>query len=370
METRDIHDYAGRMQRAFNTILNSEISEKNKTLITKFKNFCIAQGLTHGRIAKHLWGLLVIGRILKKDFDVVNREDIESLVAELRSKEYSNSSLVDFNITIKKFYNWLKQYPPKQYPAEVRWLSTAKKDEQSRDPSEDLTIDEISKLADVAEHVRDKSLLWVLYETGARIGELLQIRIKDVRFDKLASVRIWGEKVKKWREVPLIQARADLATWLDVHPLRNDPDSYLWISIGTKNHNKPLAYGSVTRMLGILAEKSGIKKPINPHSFRHSRLSFLGDYLTDAQLGDFAGWQPGSKMTRVYVRPKMTKSAVLGIYGVQTEEKKILLDENICKICSNVNAPESKYCRHCGTVIDEKTALSIAVKTNSQQIEK
>jgi hypothetical protein len=120
-------------------------------------------------------------------------------------------------------------------------------------------------------------------------------------------------------------------------------------------------------MLGILASRAGIKKPTNPHSFRHSRLSFLGDYLTDSQLGDFAGWQPGSKMSRVYVRPKMTKSAILGIYGVKVEEKKVLLDENICKICNNVNAPESKYCRHCGIVIDEKTALSIAVKTNESK---
>lgn len=151
METRDIHNYAGRAERAFHAIQGSDFSEKNKILIGKFRNFCIAQGLTSGRIAKHLWGLLVIGRILKKDFDEVKREDIESLVAELRGKDYSSSSLVDFNITIKKFYNWLKQYPPKQYPAEVRWLSTAKKDEQSRDPSEDLTIDEVTALAEAAE---------------------------------------------------------------------------------------------------------------------------------------------------------------------------------------------------------------------------
>jgi integrase len=194
MERRDIHDYAGRAERAFNAILKSEISEKNKNIIGKFRNFCIAQGLTTGRIAKHLWGLLVIGRILKKAFDITTREDIESLVAELRSKDYSNSSLVDFNITIKKFYNWLKQYPPKQYPAEVRWLSTAKKDEHLRDPSEDLTLDEIRMLAEAAEHVRDKALLWVLYETGARVGELLQIRIKDVSFDKLGYCQNLGRE--------------------------------------------------------------------------------------------------------------------------------------------------------------------------------
>jgi integrase len=203
-----------------------------------------------------------------------------------------------------------------------------------------------------------------LYESASRVGELLQTRIKDVTFNHVTTIKIWGEKVKKWREVPLIQARADLAMWIDIHPLRNKPDSYLWVCIG-KNH-RPLAYNSVKVILKRLADKAGIKKPINPHSFRHSRLSFLGDYLTDSQLGDFAGWKPGSKMSRVYVRPKMTTNAILSIYGEKFEEEKKIVDQRICNICKNVNSPESKICRNCGTVLDVEVALSIAVsKTNS-----
>jgi len=366
MERQDIHDYLGREERAIRSIQASDMSEKNKEIISKFRNFCYAQGLTRGRIAKHLWGMLVIGRILKKDFDTATREDIEKLVSELRSHDYASSTMTDFNITIKKFYNWLRQYPPKQFPPEVRWLSTTKKDEQLRDPSEDLTIEEIKKLADVAEHPRDKALIWVLFESAARVGELLQTRIKDVTFNHVTTLKIWGEKVRKWREVPLIQGRADLAVWLDIHPLKNDPDSPLWLSRGSINHNKPLSYNAVKVILRRLAKKAGITKPINPHSFRHSRLSFLGDYLTDAQLGDFAGWKPGSRMSRVYVRPKMTNNAILSIYGEKFEEEKKIFDQRICKVCRNVNSPESKICRNCGTVIDVETILSMAVSKTNQ----
>lgn len=366
MERRDIHDYLGREERAMRSVQSSSMSERNKEIISKFRNFCFAQGLTRGRIAKHLWGMLVMGRILKKDFDKVVREDIENLIAELRSHDYASSTLTDFNITIKKFYNWLRQYPPKQYPPEVRWLSTAKKDEQLRDPSEDLTIEEIKRLAGVAQHPRDKALVWVLYESAARVGELLQVRIKDVTFNHVTTVKIWGEKVRKWREVPMIQSRADLAMWIDTHPFRDSPDSPLWITWGIMNHNKPLSYNGVKEMIRNLAKRAGITKPVNPHSFRHSRLSFLGDYLTDAQLGDFAGWKPGSKMSRVYVRPKMTNNAIMSIYGEKFEEEKKIVDQRICNICKNVNSPESKICRNCGTVIDVETVLSIAVsKTNA-----
>lgn len=361
MERPDIHNYDARVKNALRRIQQSDINEKNKMHLERFYKFSVAQQISKGRIAKHLWHLLTVARVIKKDFAEATKIDIENVMVDAQERGYKDSTIRDYKVVLKKFYNWLREYPPKQYPPEVVWLKTADKNEETRDPSSDLTVDEIKALARAAEHPRDKALIWVLYETAARIGELLSVQLKHLSFGQICTVKIWGEKVKKWKEPPLVDARADLATWLDIHPYRDDPEAYLFVSIGKRNHGKPVCYTSVVSMLRKAAKKCGITKPVNPHSFRHSRLSFLGDYLSDAQECDVAGWRQGSKQARTYVRPKRTKQAILGIYGINidTQQETKTLTPKTCNVCTMINAPESKYCRHCGTVIELETAVFI-----------
>ena len=363
MERRDIHDYTKRVTTVVNAIKKSDIRARNKQILEKYYRQLrirkAAGEVSDGRIAKHLNHLYVVAKILDKDFDKVKKTDIEDILLELNDRKYSAYTITDYKIILKKFYNWLGDCPPKKYPECIAWLSTVRKDEEWRDPASDMTPEEVALLAKAAEHPRDKAFVWVLYETAARIGELMDVKMKHLTFGKVSSVKIWGEKVHKWRELPIVDARADLATWIDVHPNGDDPEAYLWVSIGSRNHNGLMSYHSARMLLRRLREKAGLNKPTNPHSFRHSRLSFLGDYLTEAQLSEVAGWKQGTKQAKTYVRPKRTKQAIMGIYGINIdkEEEKKRMEPKKCSVCTMINAPESKYCRHCGTVIDMETAI-------------
>ena len=48
-------------------------------------------------------------------------------------------------------------------------------------------------------------------------------------------------------------------------------------------------------------EGAGIEKPVDPHHFRHSRATYLANYLTEAQMCEWFGWVRGSRVPGRYV---------------------------------------------------------------------
>jgi len=71
------------------------------------------------------------------------------------------------------FYRWLRKC---EHPEEVSWIRIKVKSAPKL-PEELLTVEEINKLVNAAEHVRDKAFILTLYESGCRIGELLALQI-------------------------------------------------------------------------------------------------------------------------------------------------------------------------------------------------
>ena len=85
---------------------------------------------------------------------------------------YSEWTKRDFNVTLKKFYKWLKGNG--EFPPEVKWLSTKPNKSKLKLPGQDglLTEDDIKTLIAASDHPRNKSLISLLYESGCRIGEI------------------------------------------------------------------------------------------------------------------------------------------------------------------------------------------------------
>jgi hypothetical protein len=147
------------------------------------------------------------------------------------------------------------------------------------------------------------------------------------------------------------------------HPL-DDPEAPLWVTLGDRNHGAPLDYGAARYALQSLAEKAKIKKRINPHSFRHARASYLANHLTEAQLGKYLGWTPGSRMPGVYVHlsGRDTDSALLKMYGIEKEENRkeqAKLTPLKCSRCRQMNDPTVRFCAKCGLPLKIEVAIEI-----------
>jgi integrase len=142
-----------------------------------------------------------------------------------------------------------------------KWINILK-------PEDFLTEDEVKKIIDATTNLRDKAMIAVLYESGCRVGEFLNLRLKDIKFDKhraILTIRIMSSN--SIIEVPLKESVLHLTEWIKIHPLNNNPDTFLWV---TKDC-KPLNLLVITKVLKSLAIKAGIKKSVRPHLLRHSR---------------------------------------------------------------------------------------------------
>jgi site-specific recombinase XerD len=117
---------------------------------------------------------------------------------------------------------------------------------------------------------RDRVMLATLYNTGARVSELVDMRIGDLVLEPAASVRIRG-KGRKERAVPLWPTTAtQLRRWLREQP--RTPDAPLF----PNRSGGQLTRTSVTERLMLAAQAASRLHPelasrrISPHIFRHS----------------------------------------------------------------------------------------------------
>jgi len=358
----DIHNFLGELEACFNKIKKSKISESNKKAIFNFQEQCLAEGLGTARILKYVQTLYQLSLLLRKNFKSCDKNDIAKVIRELEKKNYSEWTKHDYKVALKKFYKWLRGID-EGYPEEVKWIKTTVRNSKHKLPEELLTEEDIQKLVESAEHPRDKALVFVLYESGCRIGELSSLRIKNIQFDEYGAQIIVGGKTGM-RRIRLISSVPSLASWINIHPERDNPEAPLWVSIGTRNKGIRMNYSTVRTMLQRLANKAGIKKRINPHLFRHSRATHLASHLTEAQMKEFFGWVQGSEMASIYVHlsGRDVDDALLKIYGLkkkESEEKGNALKPKKCPRCEMMNPATSKFCSRCAMALDIQTAMKL-----------
>lgn len=152
---------------------------------------------------------------------------------------------------------------------------------------------------------RDAVLLSVLYDTGARVQELIDMTAGDVRLDPPAQVRLFG-KGRKTRAVPLMEPTVDL---LRDHlrenglgrPERCDEPVF------QNRQGGPLTRWGVRYVLdkhvrAVRNTRPGFTQPVSPHTFRHTK----GMHLVQAGVSleiirDFLGHQDATT-TQIYAR--------------------------------------------------------------------
>ena len=109
------------------------------------------------------------------------------------------------------------------YPELVEWIDTS---EVIKEVSA-LTQAEVMKMIDATASPRDRALIMVLFDSGARAEELLNVRMKPEHIfwkDELKSfmMRIEFSKTKP-RTISLPYSKMLLRKWLEVHPAKTNP---------------------------------------------------------------------------------------------------------------------------------------------------
>ncbi|OGF01600.1 MAG: hypothetical protein A2509_03140 [Candidatus Edwardsbacteria bacterium RIFOXYD12_FULL_50_11] len=370
---KDIYDYETRYERAISNVNKAKISVINKELISNFDRTCSIEKLTQARKIKIMQTLVIFADIyLKKDLDKANKEDIKTAVLKIESRnDCSPWTKEGYKAIIKKFYKWLAygdEYKSRmEYPEIVSWIRVGiqRKEKPQVQASDILTEREIEKLIQAAEHPRDKAFISMLYELGARISEIGNLKVKDITQDNYSHIiDLTG---KTGHRTPRIVVSSNyLTNWLNSHPLSNDLKAPLWIMLGDRNKNVKMGYASFRALILRLKERAKIKKRIHAHLFRHTRVTHLlgNKQINEAQAKVYFGWVPSSKMLSEYSHlvSQDVNEVMLELHGIKTAKKDEAPKVKQCPRCKAVNPKEYLFCGKCSSVLDVNTAIELDEK--------
>jgi len=125
--------------------------------------------------------------------------------------------------------------------------------------------------------MRDRALLMLMYNTGARVSEIVALELDDLRLDDSAQIRLHG-KGGKQRACPLWPETATvLKDYLHQQTLKQPDTQRLFLNANGAPITR-FGIRCVTRKYGMQAQTSqpGIKsKPVNPHTIRHTSAMHL-----------------------------------------------------------------------------------------------
>lgn len=201
--------------------------------------------------------------------DDIKKSDIESYLEFLNKNEYTTTSIARKLTAIKNFHKFLLATGRLQYDNAL----TIERPKLRKSLPNVLTVEEVDKLLDINTitpfDYRNKAMLELLYGTGLRISEMLDLKLTDVDFEN-CIVRCFG-KGSKERIVPIGEYIIDsLTNYLNNgrNQLLNKKkiSDYLFLN----NRGDRISRFSFFKILKKLLREKDIKKDVSPHSLRHS----------------------------------------------------------------------------------------------------
>jgi integrase/recombinase XerD len=161
-----------------------------------------------------------------------------------------------------------------------------------------LDDDEVLKLVKAAAGRRDRALLLLLYNTGARVQEIVDLDLCDLRLDPVPIVTLEG-KGRKQRTCPLWTRTVEaLQAWLAERGGEGEP-------VFLNAQGRRLSRAGVSYILRKLADRVGVcprnSKSVSPHVIRHTTAMHLLHAGVD--ITTIAAWLGHSQLstTHAYV---------------------------------------------------------------------
>lgn len=358
-----LYDYDRIISRTF-SLMEKDLSQNNVQILRKFDRVLVNESLSDARRSKILGTLLSLSRILEKNWDDANKEDIEELVYKFNKKfskdGHETNTTSDHKKILKNFYRWFKLGSRDQKdvgdPDETSWIRVRK-------PKENLTADMLiteqeknSLLRACGDSLRDRAFVHAFSDLGCRPGEILTRQIKHVKFDEKGAIVVVDGKTGP-RPVRVIECVPDLAAYIEKHPRNSEPDAPLWISIDEQRFGKAWSYHSMRKRLQRICDIAQIHKRIWPNLFRHTGATKTGMFLTESLQKKRYGWSSSSKMPGRYehMMNSDVEDAILKHYGISNGKGDDPISKpKICNICGISNSFESNRCSKCGKPLDLK----------------
>jgi site-specific recombinase XerD len=188
-----------------------------------------------------------------------------------------------------------------------------------------LSADEVKAVLLATDNLKHRSIMFMLYSSGLRMSELLNLRWQDIDYDRRV-IYVRSGKGKKDR----ITLLSDLA----VESLMEYYNIYLprhWVFEGVGG--KPYSSRSVNSIIKRCAHRAGLKKRVSAHTLRHSFATHLLEQGTDLRYIQSLLGHESSRTTELYAHvTKRGMEKIMSPLDRLPEVMKALINRDISAI--------------------------------------
>ena len=204
----------------------------------------------------------------------INAEEIRAYLVEYQqTSKCSNATVDNIRRNISSFFSWLEEedYILKSPMRRIHKIKT------KTVVKEIITDENMEKMRDACENIRDLAILDVLYSTGIRVGELVKLNITDIDLEQRECV-VFGKGDKERRVYFDAKAKVHLSEYLSG---RTDNNPALFVTLDAP-HNR-LQISGVEIRLRSLGRKLSLDR-IHPHKFRNPNLNKIQTFAIQVRL--------------------------------------------------------------------------------------
>lgn len=247
---------------------------KKDHLIGSFLDYLfIEKGLSQNTVLSYkndihsfsLGSLKELGIPLKK----INKIDINQFISHLFKEGLKSSSVNRKISTLKAFYTFLlKKKEIEASPMED--IVMAKQEKYLPVSMSEIEVEKLLNSPDVNISIerRDKAMIEMLYATGMRVSELVNLKLIDVDIQR-SVIKVLG-KGSKERLIPYGEVAGDsLNLYLKDRTKSNIKETFL------SNRGTKITRGAFWQRIKIYLSREGLKNSISPHTLRHAFATHL-----------------------------------------------------------------------------------------------
>ena len=239
-----------------------DLTKKDKKILRDYVKYLRGKMFSESTVKTYYIHILdFINYIKVTDVKEINNRDVEKFIENVCvPRHYSISTHRQIIGAIRHFK---KLYPESQIeeleldlPKKSNFLPTV------------LSKDEIILLLQHTKNIKHRAVLALIYASGLRIGELLQLELHDIDLSR-NQLFVRNSKGRKDRYVMMAKSLVPL---LKNYVVTYKPQKYFVESL-----QPGIAYtaGSIRSFLRKSCESAGLKKRITPHTLRHSYATHL-----------------------------------------------------------------------------------------------
>ncbi|VWL85151.1 tyrosine-type recombinase/integrase [Oceanivirga miroungae] len=245
------------------------MNSETNVLVVEFLDYLkIEKGLSENTVKSYRVDLYEFFKIISKSYEKIEKEDIYTYIDNMRNK-FKNNTVQRKVSAVKTFFKYL--YMNKKIKKDP--LNTIKLMKKETRLPEIIDEEEFNKIIETFNHnpkdVRDKLILKLLMASGARISEIVNLDVSNIKDNDYRYIKVLG-KGSKYRFIPIYDKIADeIKEYIEKE--REEIKS-------SKKDYKLFPGASRTTFYLKLREKAknaGINKNVHPHTIRHSVASLL-----------------------------------------------------------------------------------------------